>query len=130
MPCKCALINDICPETNDRSKKKFCPNWKNGIPSISPEHGFMVYPLFTGCFLDIQEKYIIAMARDAAHAAAAFNGARDTVLGQTGENPTASLATVGLVLLGGSVLNKRLVVDNSNQIQGDPSAEAVLTTES
>lgn len=104
---RCAIINAECPRTNDRQAKRFCPHWKNAIPSIDPQHGFMIQPLFTGCFLDIEHQYIIAMARDAAHSAAAFNNARDTVLGvgnDMSKNTTASLATIGLVLLGGSSL--------------------------
>ncbi len=33
---KCAIINDECPRTNDRSARKFCPAWNEGIVWTNP----------------------------------------------------------------------------------------------
>lgn len=102
---KCAIIGAECPETADRTKETFCPLWKSGIPNVVYPTGFTVFPSFTGCFLDKIDAYGIATARDAAHSAAAFNDARDKILGADNSHgqPLTDLATVGLVLLGGAV---------------------------
>jgi hypothetical protein len=121
---KCALINDECPETADRTKRRFCPHWKVGIPSVDPKLGFMAHPTFTGCFLDIAPAYQIATARDAAHSAAAFNEARDHLSRNGEENgePMADLLTMGLVALGGAVRGKRLALQSDAEPPALPAA--------
>lgn len=57
-----------------------CGWWQEGIPSVDGERGFMVNPLFTGCFKPLLPSYIITVWHSAGHSAAAFNDARDKVI--------------------------------------------------
>lgn len=109
MSNRCALINGVCPETSDRTKKRYCPNWKVGIPSVDPEKGIMIFPTFTGCYIDIAPAYAIATAREACHSAAAFNDARNKVLLANGQEDGSKshLITLGLVMLGGLCSQQR-----------------------
>ncbi|MDD3493691.1 MAG: hypothetical protein PHZ19_09380 [Candidatus Thermoplasmatota archaeon] len=36
---KCALINAVCPRTNNQAAKSFCPAWSEGIVWQNPQTG-------------------------------------------------------------------------------------------
>lgn len=120
----CALINGECPETANPAKSRFCPHWKTGIPDVV-NFGFVAAPAFTGCFLEKLPAYLIAVARDAAHSAAAFNEARDTVLGKNAprENVEQVLAALGTIALGGAIMNQR-AIDESGGLKSLKAPQA------
>jgi hypothetical protein len=90
----------------ERIRAAGCGWWQEGIPSVDPQLGFMASPTWTGCFAPLIPTYLIALSRDAAHSAAAFNVARDRVLELAASNGGAralhELALVGLATVAGS----------------------------
>jgi hypothetical protein len=90
----------------ERIRSAGCVNWQEGIPSVDPQLGFMASPTWSGCFPPMLPTYLIALARDAAHSAAAYNVARDRVLEMAAGNGETralhELALVGLATVAGS----------------------------
>ena len=95
----------------ERIRAAGCGWWQEGIPSVDPQLGFMASPTWTGCFAPLIPTYLIALARDAAHSAAAFNVARDRVLELAASNGEAralhELALVGLATAAGAIDDRK-----------------------
>lgn len=78
----CVIAKDICPETDDATKPKYCPFYKIGIPDIETDGSgrLISTKLYTGCSIYKILPYIVAGIAEADHAHKAANEARDTCM--------------------------------------------------
>lgn len=119
---KCAIIGGECPKTADRTERRFCPHWADAIPEVVRDGSGRVVAeeIFRGCFLDRLPTYLLALARDAGHSAAAYNDARNHVaesIAGGGEPLVRSLVTLGLCAVAGGERDRRLEGDEPRRME-------------